>query len=753
MSCCAGDIAEELGTQDYRETSRREEYLHSGHELANGDTKYVFSVANVHCGSCINIIEKQLKKQRGINSARVNLTLKQLDLEIDQNADILQIVDQLEKLGYPPTPVDLGDLSEFKQEQQSAKLIRALAVAGFAAANIMLLSVSVWSGADGETRKLFELVSALIAIPAIAYSGQVFFRSAFSALRFGHLNMDVPISLAIILSLFMSLYETFYGSGEAYFDAGVMLLFFLLIGRYLDQKMREKARNSVFALSKIAAKGANRILPDGQLTYIPIDQVKPGMTMRIFPGDRTPVDGVMVSGQTDLDRSLVNGESDTHAPKIGEEIEAGVLNITGAIDIKASKPADQSFLSEVSKMLEAAENSRMTYVSLADRMAKIYAPVVHIFALVAFLIWFFLVGETWYTSLNIAISVLIITCPCALGLAVPVTNVIAANQLFINGILMRDGTALERAAEIIRIAFDKTGTLTFGIPKLAESEIENLGEKTKSHLKALTSRSSHPASKAIANALHDTVQGDVSDIREIAGFGVEGQLDGKVIRLGRAAWVNEIASDDKKPIEDKISYAVEGCALHQFNLHETLRTDAIKAQQYLDQHNISTEILSGDGDRAVSKIAKRLNIDEFHASLKPADKHAHLQSLESKEIPTMMVGDGLNDAPSLAAAHVSMAPASACEVGRQAADFIFTNDSLNAVPYTLSTAQLSKRIIKQNFGIAIAYNTIAIPLAFLGYITPLIAAIAMSASSIIVVLNSLRLSLHDMKKVETEVSK
>jgi Cu2+-exporting ATPase len=753
MSCCAGDIAEELGTQDYRETSRREEYLHSGHELANGNTKYVFSVANVHCGACINIIEKQLKKQTVIKSARVNLTLKQLDLEIDQNADILQIVDQLEKLGYPPTPVDSGDLREFKQEQQSAKLIRALAVAGFAAANIMLLSVSVWSGADGETRKLFELVSALIAIPAIAYSGQVFFRSAYSALRFGHLNMDVPISLAIILSLFMSLYETFYGSGEAYFDAGVMLLFFLLIGRYLDQKMREKARNSVFALSKIAAKGANRILPDGQLTYIPIDQVKPGMTMRIFPGDRTPVDGVMISGQTDLDRSLVNGESDTHAPKIGEEIEAGVLNLTGAIDIKASKPADQSFLSEVSKMLEAAENSRMTYVSLADRMAKIYAPVVHIFALVAFLIWFFLVGETWYTSLNIAISVLIITCPCALGLAVPVTNVIAANQLFKNGILMRDGTALERAAEIIRIAFDKTGTLTFGTPKLAESEIENLGEKTKSYLKALTSRSSHPASKAIANALHDVAQGKVSDIREIAGFGVEGHRNGKTIRLGRAAWVNEIASDDKKPIEDKISYAVEGDALHQFNLLETLRTDAVKAQRYLDQHNISTEILSGDGDRAVSKIAKRLNIDEFHAGLKPADKHAHLQNLESKNIPTMMVGDGLNDAPSLAAAHVSMAPASACEVGRQAADFIFTNDSLNAVPYTLSTAQLSKRIIKQNFGIAIAYNTIAIPLAFLGYITPLIAAIAMSASSIIVVLNSLRLSMHDMKKVETKVSK
>jgi Cu2+-exporting ATPase len=751
MSCCAGEIAEEIGVQDYREVSRREEYLHSGHALKSGDTKYVFSIANVHCGACINIIEKQLSKQNGVKSARVNLTLKQLDIVIDQKADILQIIDQLEKLGYPPTPVDLGDLSEFKQEQQSAKLIRALAVAGFAAANIMLLSVSVWSGADGETRKLFELVSALIAIPAIAYSGQVFFRSAFSALRFGHLNMDVPISLAIILSLFMSLYETFYGTGEAYFDAGVMLLFFLLIGRYLDQKMREKARNSVFALSKISAKGANRILPDGQLTYIPIDQVKPGMTMRIFPGDRTPVDGVMISGQTDLDRSLVNGESDTHAPKIGEEIEAGVLNLTGAIDIKASKPADQSFLSEVSKMLEAAENSRMTYVSLADRMAKIYAPVVHIFALFAFLIWFFIVGESWHLSLNIAISVLIITCPCALGLAVPVTNVIAANQLFKHGILMRDGTALERAAEIIRIAFDKTGTLTFGTPKLADADVEKLDDQTKSYLKALTSHTSHPASKAIANALYDIAPADISDIREIAGFGVEGVINGKTIRLGRSAWVAEIADGAKNRAEDKISFAVEGESLLQFNLHETLRTGAQHARQYLNEHNIAVEILSGDGENAVAKIAKHLGIKTWLAGLRPADKHAHLHALENADTPTMMVGDGLNDAPSLAAAHVSMAPASACEVGRQAADFIFTNDSLNAVPFTVNTAQMAKRIIKQNFGIAIAYNMIAIPLAFLGYITPLIAAIAMSASSIVVVLNSLRLSWHNMSKIEAKV--
>lgn len=748
MSCCAGAVAEELGSQDYRETSRREEYLHSGHLLKSGNTKYVFSVANVHCGSCINIIETHLSKQIGIQFARVNLTLKQLEIEVDDSVDILVIIDQLEKLGYGVIPVDLGDLSEFKQEQQSAKLIRALAVAGFAAANIMLLSVSVWSGADGETRHFFELVSALIAIPAIAYSGQVFFRSAFGALRFGHLNMDVPISLAIILSLFMSLYEVFLGTGEAYFDAGVMLLFFLLIGRYLDQKMREKARNSVFALSKIAAKGANRIMPDGQLSYIPIDQVKPGMTLRVFPGDRTPVDGILLEGQTDLDRSLINGESETYFPKTGEEIEAGVLNLTGAMSLKASKSADKSFLAEVSKMLEAAENSRMTYVSIADRMAKIYAPVVHILALLAFIIWFLIIGESWNLSLNIAISVLIITCPCALGLAVPVTNVIAANQLFKNGILMRDGTALERAADIKKVAFDKTGTLTYGTPEITKDQLTNLSSEIQSHLKALVMQSSHPASKALAKALTGVEASQMTKIHEVAGFGIEGFYNGNPIRLGRASWVADISKTDIAELEDKISFSETGLKTHQFSLQETLRVDATEAKTYLDTQNIGTEILSGDGKNAVQKIAKLLNIKDWHASLKPADKHQHLKELEDNGELTMMVGDGLNDAPSLAAAHVSMAPASACEVGRQAADFIFTNDSLKAVPYTISTAQKSKRIIQQNFAIAIIYNCIAIPLAFFGIITPLIAAIAMSASSIIVVMNSLRLSLHDIKTVD-----
>lgn len=748
MSCCAGAIAEELGSQDYRETSRREEYLHSGHLMKSGNTKYVFSVANVHCGSCINIIETHLSKQIGIQFARVNLTLKQLEIEVDDSVDILIIIDQLEKLGYGVIPVDLGDLSEFKQEQQSAKLIRALAVAGFAAANIMLLSVSVWSGADGETRHFFELVSALIAIPAIAYSGQVFFRSAFGALRFGHLNMDVPISLAIILSLFMSLYEVFLGTGEAYFDAGVMLLFFLLIGRYLDQKMREKARNSVFALSKIAAKGANRIMPDGQLSYIPIDQVKPGMTLRVFPGDRTPVDGILLEGQTDLDRSLVNGESETYFPKTGEEIEAGVLNLTGAMSLKASKSADKSFLAEVSKMLEAAENSRMTYVSIADRMAKIYAPVVHILALLAFIIWFLIIGESWNLSLNIAISVLIITCPCALGLAVPVTNVIAANQLFKNGILMRDGTALERAADIKKVAFDKTGTLTYGTPEITKDQLTNLSSEIQSHLKALVMQSSHPASKALAKALTGVEASQMTKIHEVAGFGIEGFYNGNPIRLGRASWVADISKTDIAELEDKISFSETGLKTHQFSLQETLRVDATEAKTYLDTQNIGTEILSGDGRNAVQKIAKLLNIKDWHASLKPTDKHQHLKELEDNGELTMMVGDGLNDAPSLAAAHVSMAPASACEVGRQAADFIFTNDSLKAVPYTISTAQKSKRIIQQNFTIAIIYNCIAIPLAFFGIITPLIAAIAMSASSIIVVMNSLRLSLHDIKTVD-----
>lgn len=743
MSCCGGgDFATTAADSRADDTIRREVFGHAGYALPNGDTKFVFSVPTIHCGACISAIERALTPLQGVKSARVNLSLKRLNIVLEPDADILAVDDELKTLGFPATPVDLGDLSQLEHDQQSSKLLKALAVAGFAAGNIMLLSVSVWSGADGPTRDLFHFISALIAIPVVLYSGQVFFRSALGALRHGRLNMDVPISLAVALALAMSLFETFNGGADAYFDAAVTLLFFLLIGRYLDQRMRDRARNSVVSLSKLAAKGANCITSDGQLVYTPIDEIKPSMQLRVFPGDRVPVDGSVIRGTSDLDRSLVTGESELVPVASGHTIEAGTLNVTGALDLVVMKEADQSFLSEVMRMLEAAENGRGTYVRIADRMARIYAPAVHLLALFAFIGWMFVTGGDWYVSLTIAIAVLIVTCPCALGLAVPVVHVVGATKLFQNGILMRDGAALERLAEINRVVFDKTGTLTMGTPGIVGCEgfDGRVHAKDLSIAKALAQNSAHPASKSISRFLSQQVDVTLHGVREVPGFGVEGQFGDKIVRLGRVAWVNEIANNSTQtsPTEG-VAFAMEGQAAGCFLLEEALRQDAIEAVSLLNNNKKHIEVLSGDSETSVRKIAKLLGIADIHFGETPQSKFAHIQELQAAGDKVLMVGDGINDAPSLAAGHASIAPATAADVGRQASDFVFTRDSLLAIPFALTIAKRAGQIIRQNFGLAILYNCIAVPLAVCGYITPLVAAIAMSASSIVVVSNSLRL--------------
>ncbi len=740
MSCCGGALATSLAleTVDPASALRAEELMRSGRANQDGTVQYVFSVPDISCGRCITTIETALAPLDGVVSARVNLTMRRVTVVLDAtDRSPLVVSDALERLGYGATPVDIGDLDDLSRQRESAGLLKALAVAGFAAGNIMLLSVSVWSGADAATRDLFHLVSALIALPTVAYSGQVFFRSAFGALRAGRLNMDVPISLAVVLALAMSVFESLTGGAEAYFDAAVTLLFFLLIGRYLDQRMRERARTAVTGLSRLAVKGASRV-EDGELSYAPLDEVRPGMILRVAAGERVPVDGVVVRGTSDVDRSLVSGESAPFAASGGDRVEAGTLNLSGSIDIEALATAENSFLADIIRMMEAAENGRGRYVRVADRLARIYAPAVHILAAVTFVGWLVATDGDWYAATYAAIAVLIITCPCALGLAVPVVHVIGAARLFENGILMKDGSALERLAEAGHVVFDKTGTLTTGVPRVISSDVEGDAAAAR----ALAAHSTHPASKAILAFLPAGEARSLSAVHEVPGCGVEGELGGRRARLGRSDWVGALASGDggSGARAGGVAFALEGGRLFGFQLAETLRGDAAAAIDDLKQDGLTVEVLSGDAAEPVARIAGELGVAAMASGQTPGMKIEHLRGLQARGAKVLMVGDGLNDAPSLAAGDVSMAPASACDAGRLAADFVFTRDSLLAVPFAHWIAIKAKRLVQQNFALAILYNCIAVPLAMAGYITPLVAAIAMSSSSIVVVANSLRLA-------------
>jgi len=740
MSCCVGSAVGETaaGAAQLQPLQRLNDLKAGARALADGTTLYTLTVPAIHCGQCITTIEGALADMPGVESARANLSLRRVLVKLAPGVESPEaVVDALDGLGYPPMAAIEDD---GRADAEFKSLVRALAVAGFAAANIMLLSVSVWSGSDGATRDVFHYLSALIAIPTVAYAGRPFFRSAASALAHRRMNMDVPISLGVLLATGMSLYETMTGGHHAYFDAAVSLLFFLLIGRTLDQLMRAKARDAVGRLARLAAKGAMVVAADGTTAYQPVDQIAPGMMVRVAAGERLPVDGIVADGESDVDRSLVTGESEPVSVRAGASLEAGTLNLSGVLDLRATRKSDESFLAEVMQMMQAAETGRSAYVRLADRMAKLYSPMVHLLALSAFLFWIFWSGGDWHLSLTIAISVLIITCPCALGLAVPVAHVVAASRLFASGVLMKDGSALERLAEIDQAVFDKTGTLTGPVASIRVNTIPK--GRLSAIAKALALRSIHPAARSLAASIDGAPAEGLANLHEVPGHGVEAMSDGARVRLGRKAWVAEIASAGASAdAESGLGFAMDGTPLFSAELTETLRPGVRETVQRFRAAGIDSEILSGDAREAVARVADAAAITRFTAGVKPGEKLHHLQEIAARGQHALMVGDGLNDAPALAAAHVSMAPAGASDIGRMAADFVFTRDDLLPVWHAHVIAARARRVVKENFALAIVYNAIAVPLALAGLMSPFIAALAMSSSSILVVGNSLRLRL------------
>lgn len=704
---------------------------------ADTGTATVLVVPAMHCGGCLKTVERVLNAQIGVTAARANLSTKRVTVLHDDRAGIAELAAALKGAGFEATELMADDGAADSRRDQDYMM--RLAVAGFAAANIMLLSVAVWAGfghdMDASVAGIFHWLSAAIAIPAVAFAGQPFFRSAAQALKARRLNMDVPISLGVLLATGMSMYQTARGSEQVYFDAAVALLFFLLIGRFLDTRMRMRAAGAAQNLLGLTASLATVVQNDGTTMRVSARALVPGMRLLVAAGERVAADGVVVSSATALDESLITGETAPRRVNPGDHVFAGTLNVGEAVEIEAKATDESTLVAEIRRLMEAAEQGRGHYVRLADRAARIYAPAVHLLSLSTFIGWL-IAGVGWEHALTVAISVLIITCPCALALAVPAVQVAATSRLLERGVIVKAADALERLAGIDTVVLDKTGTLTTGEITLAQGFTPDRAVLARAA--ALGAASRHPYAQAAVRAAAANAIPFVpaADVRETPGLGLAAGPQGREERLGSAAWCG--AADDAASASSLYYRDADG-RCHALPMADRLRPDAAATVAALRAAGLAVELLSGDRAAPVAAAARAAGIDNWRAEQRPNDKIARLAALKDAGHRVLMIGDGLNDAPALAAGYASLSPSTAADIAQNAADAIFQGERLSPVIDAIAVARASTRMAVQNFAIAVGYNAVFVPLAALGFVTPLIAAVAMSSSSILVTANAIRL--------------
>jgi Cu2+-exporting ATPase len=709
----------------------------------------VFAVDGIHCAGCINAIERTLLAIPDVTAARVNYTLRRVGVDWrGDNTTRETVIDALKVAGYRATFFEARS-ADATAEREMRRLMLCLAVAGFAAMNIMLLSAAVWAGnasdISPETRDLFHWLSALIALPAAAYAGRPFYESAFRALAARRLNMDVPITIGVLMALAVSVYQTAVSAEHAYFESAIMLLFFLLGGRVLDQAMRRRTRALAGNLTAFKTSTIERIDGSGQPRTVDPAMLVTGDHIRLKSGDRLPVDACVLEGSSTADQSMITGETMPQPVAAGDMIYAGALNMGGTLTLEVRAAVGETLIDEVQELLEKATETRSRRLDLVDKAAQFYAPVVHVTAALAALGWL-MAGAGLHQAILVATTVLIITCPCALALAVPAVQVAAAGAMFRKGLFLNIGTAVERLAEADLAVFDKTGTLT--LPELSIANFSSLPAGLSANAARLALSSHHPLAKALAG--HAADKTEYPEVEEIPGQGLRTSVDGREMLLGSTSFCR-ITDSDAEVGQSRLGFR-HGDETIAFNIEQPLRADARTTIDRLRAAGFDIMIMSGDRTEVTEMIAGKLGIKDFFGDLRPTDKITRIEALSAAGHKVLMVGDGLNDAPALAAAHVSISPASAMDLTQAHADAVFLGEKLVPVADAVDIARRARRLMTQNLSFATAYNALAIPLAVFGFVTPLLAAVAMSASSLTVTINALRALPRSRKPASSSAS-
>ena len=697
---------------------------------------------NIVCAACIWLNERHIAGLPGVLSVEINYATRRARVRWDNSRIPLSaILKAVSDIGYVAHPFDPGRSDDIhKRERNTA--IKRLAIAGLGMMQVMMYALPTYTATDmtDEIRRLMSWASLVLTIPVVGYSAWPFFIGAWRDLRRRTLGMDVPVALGVGTAFVASVYSTFSGHGEVYYDSVTMFIFLLLTGRFLEMNARRRAGAAVEELVKLIPATTTRLSnwPVRDEEQLPVARLAVGDHILVRPGETLPADGVVIEGDSAVSEAMLTGESLPVSKAAGARVVGGSLNQASPLVIRVERLGADTRLASIVRLLDRAQSEKPRIGQLADRAAAWFVGLLLVITA--------LVGVAWYLidpskALWIVVSVLVVTCPCALGLATPAALTTGTGRLTRLGLLTTRGHALETLSRATDLVFDKTGTLTYG--QLSVRRVVPLGGHTAEAVGALAATleagSEHPIARALCR--HATATESASDIRNTPGLGVEGQIGAHRYRLGSPRFV----APDVPPPQDAdgatwVGLTQDSRLIAWFALADTPRADAGTALAELGRQGIRLHLLSGDSEAAVAATARQFGISDWHAGALPEDKLAYVKKLQAEGRIVAMVGDGINDAPVLAGAQVSIAMGEGADVAQAAADMVMLGSRLATLPEGVLLARKTQKIIRENLGWALGYNLIAIPAAALGHVTPWIAGIGMSASSLLVVLNALRLS-------------
>jgi Cu2+-exporting ATPase len=723
-------------------------------------------VEGIHCAACLWLIERSLQPINGVLKASVNLSGKRLHLEWDnERIHLSNILQKLASIGYAALPFD-PEAAEGEIKKQNRAMLFRMAFSGFTMMNLLWISIALYSGADrGEFRQMFQWIGFALATPTLFYAGWPFLKGAYTGLRSRHLGMDLPIAIGASITWAYSSYITFSQStqGEVYFDTVVNFIFVILVGRFLEAISKRHAVAATQRLMDLQPRVATILHADGEEQVVPIRTVKVADTVVVKPGYKIPVDGTICEGESRIDEAMLSGESNPVTKSIGDHVSAGTMNALNPILIKVTATLKDTALGRIIRLVEEAQASKAPIQCTADRIVPWFVAATLFLAFTTFNYWLLIAGAGIEMALMTATAVLIITCPCAFGLATPMAIAVASGQGARHGILVKNGEVLETLSSISHFVFDKTGTLTEG--KMRMVEIHTVEGVDQQHLlgqiAAIEQRSEHPIARAIVLAAQQQsipFRGhNIASIEYHSGHGISGTIDGEQMMIGHLGWLASRGIDSDSALAQRaaeieqqaitpVHIAIAGRHVAMLGITDALRADAQEIVSRLKQDHMTVTLLSGDRLNVANAVARQLGGMEVIAEVRPEEKHQIIKALQQKGEQVAMVGDGINDAPALIQANVGIAIGSGTDVSIESADIVLMDDELEKIHQAAALSRRTLRTIRQNIGISIVYNIIMVPLAVAGFITPLIAAISMPVSSLLVIGNAARIRTLFSKK-------